>query len=175
MARVLECLEEFARELPSRVPPHPLCGPPTFSVGRIEGGISVNTVPDECTIEIDRRVIPGEEATDAVAEVADFLGSRLDFDVEMVPPWVRAQALPDGENLPWADRLLKHVRAVQSRGDKIGVPYGTHASRLAAAGVPSVVFGPGSIAQAHTKDEWIDVSQLESAAQIYFRFASAPS
>jgi acetylornithine deacetylase len=172
MARVLECLEEFARELPARVPPHSLCGPPTFSVGRIEGGISVNTVPDECTIEIDRRVIPGEEATDAVAQVTDFLRGRLDFEVEMVPPWVRAQALPDRENLPWADRLLKHVRAVRGRGDKVGVPFGTHASRLAAAGVPSVVFGPGSIAQAHTKDEWIDVSQLEAAAQVYFHFAA---
>jgi acetylornithine deacetylase len=174
MAKVLDCLEEFARELPSRVPPHHLCGPPTFSVGRIEGGISVNTVPDECTIEIDRRVIPGEEATDSVAELTDFLRGRLDFDVEMVPPWVRAQALPDGANLPWADRLLKHVRAAQGRGEKVGVPYGTHASRLAAAGVPSVVFGPGSIAQAHTKDEWIEVRQLESAAQIYFRFAADP-
>ena len=58
-------------ELPSRVPPHPLCGPPTFSVGRIEGGISVNTVPDECVIEIDRRMIPGEENVDAVAEVIE--------------------------------------------------------------------------------------------------------
>ena len=61
MGRVLECLEEFAKELPRRVPPHPLCGPPTFSVGRIEGGISVNTVPDQCVIEIDRRTIPGED------------------------------------------------------------------------------------------------------------------
>jgi acetylornithine deacetylase len=172
MARVLECLEEFARELPQRVPPHHLCGPPTFSVGRIEGGISVNTVPDECTIEIDRRVIPGEESTDAVAEVRNFLHCRLDFEVEMLPPWTRAQALPDGENLVWADRLLRQVRAVRGSGEKVGVPYGTHASRLAAAGVPSVVFGPGSIAQAHTKDEWIEIKQLEAAAEIYFRFAA---
>ena len=173
MARVLECLEEFARELPTRVPPHPLCGPPTFSVGRIEGGISVNTVPDECTIEIDRRTIPGEETTDAVAEVTDFLRARLDFEVEMVPPWTRAPALPDGENLPLADRLLRHVRTVRGCGEKVGVPYGTHASRLAAAGLPSVVFGPGSIAQAHTKDEWIAIDSSMRPREIYYRFAAA--
>jgi succinyl-diaminopimelate desuccinylase len=173
MARVLESLEEFADELPRRVPPHPLCGPPTFNVGRIEGGISVNTVPDECAIEIDRRVIPGEDGIDAVAEVTEFLRHRLDFEVEMLPAWTRAPALPDGENLPWADRLLPHVRDVCGRGEKVGVPYGTHASRLAAVGLPSIVFGPGSIAQAHTKDEWIAVDELLKAAEIYFRFAAA--
>jgi len=122
MARVLECLEEFAEELPRRVPPHPLCGPPTFSVGRIEGGISVNTVPDQCVIEIDRRTIPGEIGIDPVSEVAQFLRGRLDFEVEMLPAWTRAPALPDGENLAWADRLLPHVRAVCGRGEKVGVP-----------------------------------------------------
>jgi succinyl-diaminopimelate desuccinylase len=172
MARVLACLEQFADELPRRVPPHPLCGPATFSVGRIEGGISVNTVPDECLIEIDRRVIPGEIG-DAVAEVTEYLQSRVDFEVEMLPAWTRAPALADGENLIWADRLLPHVRAVRGRGTKVGVPYGTHASRLAAVGVPSIVFGPGSIAQAHTKDEWIAVDELQAAAEIYYRFAAS--
>jgi acetylornithine deacetylase/succinyl-diaminopimelate desuccinylase-like protein len=173
MARVLDCLEEFAKDLPSRVAPHPLCGPPTFSVGRIEGGISVNTVPDECVIEIDRRMIPGEENVDAVAEVIGFLRSRLDFEVEMDPPWSRAPALPDSVNGPCADRLLREVRAVRGRGEKVGVPYGTHASRLAVVGVPSVVFGPGSIAQAHTKDEWIAITELNEAAEIYYGFAAA--
>jgi succinyl-diaminopimelate desuccinylase len=173
MGRVLACLEDFAQVLPTRVPPHPLCGPPTFSVGRIEGGISVNTVPDECTIEIDRRTIPSEETTDAVAELIEFLRPRLDFEVEMLPPWTRAQALSDGDNRWCADRLLRYVRDVRGHGEKVGVSYGTHASRLAAAGLPSVVFGPGSIAQAHTKDEWIAVEELHAAAEIYYRFASA--
>src|SRR4029077_16099777 len=50
MAEVLSCLERYADELPRMVQPHPLCGSPTISVGRIGGGISVNTVPDECVI-----------------------------------------------------------------------------------------------------------------------------
>jgi acetylornithine deacetylase len=109
---------------------------------------------------------------DAVAEVVGFLHSRLDFQVEMEPPWSRAPALPDSENASCADRLLREVRAVRGRGEKVGVPYGTHASRLAAVGVPSVVFGPGSITQAHTKDEWIAITELNEAAEIYYRFAA---
>ena len=53
----------------------------------------------------------------------------------------------------------------------MGVHYFCDAAPLAEAGTPAVVFGPGDIAQAHTKDEWIDLSQLEPAAEILFRFA----
>ena len=73
MARVVACLEQFAAELPQLISRHPLCGLPTLSVGRIEGGISVNTVPDDCTIEIDRRAIPGEEATDVMEQIIEYL------------------------------------------------------------------------------------------------------
>jgi acetylornithine deacetylase len=172
MARVVNALDEFAAGLAYHVCPHALCGSPSLSVGRIEGGISVNTVPDECTIEIDRRVIPREDASKVMDQVSDFLRKHLDFEFEMLPPWIQAPALPDDVNLPWADRLLESVRPVTGAGKKIGVQFGTHASRTAAAGVPSIVFGPGSIAQAHTKDEWIEAKQLEQAAEVFYRFAA---
>jgi acetylornithine deacetylase len=54
----------------------------------------------------------------------------------------------------------------------LGVPYGTDAPAFAGAGIPTVVFGPGSIAQAHTADEWIAVEQLHLATEILYRFAS---
>jgi len=173
MARVVTCLEEFAEQLPQKVPPHPLCGGATLSVGLIQGGISVNTVPDECTIEIDRRVIPGEKDNEVIAQVASFLRERLDFEPEMLPPWITGAALSDDENGPLADRLLDCIAEVAGTHRKVGVPYGTHASRIAASGVPSVVFGPGSIAQAHTKDEWISLAELEQASEIYYRFCAA--
>lgn len=173
MAKVVSCLEEFSDRLPGLVPPHPLCGPATLSVGRIEGGVSVNTVPDACTIEIDRRVIPGEDGLAVIAQVESFLRERLDVDFEMLPPWLVGTALSDEKNSRWAEMLLTHVTAVAGPRRKIGVPYGTHASRIDAAGVPSVVFGPGSIDQAHTKDEWIAVDELEQAAEVYYRFCTA--
>jgi acetylornithine deacetylase/succinyl-diaminopimelate desuccinylase-like protein len=53
------------------------------------------------------------------------------------------------------------------------VSYATNAAFFAAAGVPSVVFGPGSLEQAHTQDEWLPLGQLQQAAEIYYRFLRA--
>jgi acetylornithine deacetylase len=52
-----------------------------------------------------------------------------------------------------------------------GVPYGTNAASIAAAGIPAVVVGPGSIDQAHTVDEWIAIDQLERAVELFYRVA----
>jgi acetylornithine deacetylase len=174
MARVLVALEECARDLPQTIPPHPLCGSPTLSVGRIEGGESVNTVPDECVIEVDRRVIPKEDGHAVIDQVAAYLSDRLDFEVEMLPPWLVGLPLPDDNNHSWADRLLTHVGHVAGRHRKVGLPCGTNASRIAASGVPAVVFGPGSLQQAHTSDEWISIRQLEQASEVYYQFCACP-
>jgi acetylornithine deacetylase len=175
MAKVVSALAEYAAELPRTVPPHPLCGPATLSVGRIAGGISVNTVPDQCWVEIDRRVLPGEDAQGVIESVRAYLSRRGDLEFEFLPAWHTGPSLADGPNTELADRLLAHVQAVAGPRNKVGVPYCTHASRIAAAGVPSVVFGPGSIEQAHTKDEWIEVAQLDLASEIYYRFCAAGS
>ncbi|MGE5193932.1 MAG: M20 family metallopeptidase [Deltaproteobacteria bacterium] len=172
MAQVLLCLERYADELPRMVPAHPLCGPPTMWVGRIAGGISVNTVPDECLVEIDRRVIPGEDPESVIPHVTRYLRERLDVDFEMLPPWLDGATLSDKNNGSWADRLLTQIAAVAGPRRKEGAWYGTNASRIAATGVPAIVFGPGSINQAHTVDEWIDVNELRQASEIYYRFCA---
>ncbi len=63
------------------------------------------------------------------------------------------------------------VRETGLACDTIGVPYGTDAAPIAAAGVPSIVFGPGSIDQAHTVDEWLPLEELAAASEVLFRFA----
>ncbi len=173
MASVLTALEDYASRLSEMIAPHPLCGPATLSVGMIRGGSSVNTVPDFCEIELDRRCIPGEDGHGVIEDVRAFLRDRLDFEPEFLPPWIIALTLPDDNNGELADRLLQHIAEVVGPREKVGVPYGTHASRIAETGVPAVVFGPGSIAQAHTKDEWISITELEQAAEIYYRFCAA--
>ncbi|MFN0198094.1 MAG: M20 family metallopeptidase [Planctomycetaceae bacterium] len=172
MAQVLLALEEYNVQLEHLVKPHPLCGPATLSVGRIEGGISVNTVPDVCTIEIDRRVVPGENGLAVIDDIARFLKQRVAFDVEMLPPWLTGCSLDDSINGAWSDRLMEHIAAVAGPHRKVGVAYGTHASRFSSVGIPSMVFGPGSIQQAHTKDEWLDIGELDLASEVYYRFCS---
>jgi acetylornithine deacetylase len=139
-------------------------------VGRITGGQSVNVVPDRCEIEIDRRCTPGEDSLQVMPQLEAWLRPRVDFDFEMQPPWIVSRALSDEHNGPLAEELLLSVAEVAGPHQKIGVPYGTHASTISAYGVPSVVFGPGSILQAHTKDEWLPIDELELSAEIYYRF-----
>ncbi|MCS6977997.1 MAG: M20 family metallopeptidase [Gemmatales bacterium] len=173
MARLLRGIEEYAEWL-SQHRVDPSLGPATLSVGRIEGGTSVNVVPDWCRIEIDRRVVGGEDATRAPEELAAFLRGLpdVDFDFETEPPWMCKQALEPKENEELVRRLARVVDRVRGRHVVRAVPYGTDASTLAEAGIPTVVFGPGDIANAHTKDEWVSVEEVEQAAEILFHLAA---
>lgn len=170
MAKVLEHLESYAAQLPGSKPAHRLCGPATLSVGLIAGGLSVNVVPDDCVIDIDRRVIPGEDRRQVIEDVRRYLADRLDFDLTFAPTFCNSPALDDDLNGPWSDKMLQTIARGIGPKQKIGVAYGTHASRMAAAGVPAFVFGPGDIAQAHTKDEWVEIEQVRQAAEIYYQF-----
>src|SRR5207249_3490070 len=76
MARIIPLIEEYAAQLQA-TRRDALLGPATMSVGRIDGGTSVNTVPDRCQVEIDRRLIPGEEPLAALADFKAFLQQRV--------------------------------------------------------------------------------------------------
>ncbi len=169
-AETRERVRAAAAELGS----HPLCGPPTISVGIINGGVSVNTVPDDVTIDIDRRILPAEKAADARRHVIDFVTKQVgaDFAVSHEEPYISGYGMPDTVNGALADRLLAAAKSVAPGSQKIGVPFGTDAAETHKFGIPSVVFGPGSIDQAHTCDEWIAVDQLTAASDILYRFLS---
>lgn len=172
MARVLKAFEAYALEAAPTLPEHPWCGKATLSVGLISGGISVNTVPDRCTIEIDRRVLPSENAADVYKQVTEFIHRYpgIDFAVEHEPPFIQGPSLPDTHNGALADRLSSVASELTRRGKKMGVPYGTDASTIARSGVPAVVFGPGSIDQAHTVDEWLPLDELAQASEVLYQF-----
>lgn len=170
MGRVLTGIDTYARNLmASRT--DPLLGPPTLSVGMIQGGVSPNTVPDACRIEIDRRLLPGERAEDAPADLDAFLRQTMDVPFLTVPPKLACPALESRGAETLIQRLGTAINTVVPSHEVIGVPFGTDASTIASAGVPAVIFGPGDIAQAHTKDEWVELRQVELAADILYRFA----
>jgi acetylornithine deacetylase len=172
MADVLPVVERYAKELQaSRRDPR--LGSPTISVGRIEGGTSVNTVPDWCRIDIDRRLLPGEDARAAADHLFAYLRQHAPPGVEFkcIDPWLSSPALgPDGSE-ELVGRLGVAIDSVTGKHEVIAVPYGTDASKLAASGVPSVVFGPGDIALAHTCDEWVPLSEVEQASEVLYRLA----
>jgi succinyl-diaminopimelate desuccinylase len=167
MADVVTRLRAIAQSLTEVIDPHPLCGSASLSVGRIEGGTSVNIVPAHCEIEIDRRIIPGEDPQAVYHSLVSELKS-VGQDIVCDEPWVSSPALGDQDNARLARAVLMHVNKITAGKQSVGVPYCTHASTISAAGVPSIVFGPGSITQAHTKDEFIEMESLDAAAEVYF-------
>jgi acetylornithine deacetylase len=172
MGRLLVAIEQFAEWLRTSRS-DPLLGPPTLSVGRIEGGVSVNTVPDRCRIEIDRRVIPGEDPLAAPGELTAFLQNELgiEFPFECDVPWMSKRALSPLKSTELVARLGNAIDAVTGGHRVFAVPFGTDASTLAEAGIPSVVFGPGDIARAHTCDEWVPLDEVEQASEVLYRLA----
>ena len=176
MASIIKALSEYSCQLAAS-PPHAVLGPPSLSVGRIEGGVSVNTVPDWCEIEIDRRMIPGESPDDCIARVLDYLREASGMrGIESLPPWVKMPALsPDRSSSgKWLEPIGHAVARVTGKVPEVtGVPYGTDAGPLGETGLPCLVFGPGDIAQAHTKDEWVELDQVRQASEAYFEIARA--
>ena len=170
MADVVAALRNIAGTLESAGTTHPLCGGPTLIVGTIHGGQSVNIVPDSCLIEVDRRIVPGENIDDISRQTEAEIKRLAEVDFQMLPPDTVCDPLVDDNNRSLADRLAACAKSVCGTSDAIGVAYTTHAPKFAAAGIPTVVFGPGSIDQAHTEDEWIEIAQLDQSAEILYRF-----
>lgn len=172
MARVLTALEAYSRDVVPKLATHPLCGHPTLSVGLISGGISVNTVPDDCSIEIDRRVVPGENPQAALEHCLGYLAEHGPDAAKVIheTPYMMTTGLRDDANGQLAERLSGVIRQHGGPGKQIGVSFGTDAPHFAATGCPTVVFGPGSVDQAHTADEWLEIDQLRTAAEILYDF-----
>jgi acetylornithine deacetylase/succinyl-diaminopimelate desuccinylase-like protein len=175
MAQVLTALETYAGQLQA-TPGDARLGPATISVGTIQGGVSVNTVPDFCQIAIDRRLLPGETMENAFQHLDAFLQAKFQTDLpyELKPDGVACPSLkPTTATEPGITRLGAMITKVCGPYERTAVPFGTDASTLAEAWIPVVVFGPGSIAQAHTKDEWIALSELDKAEAILWKFVTA--
>jgi acetylornithine deacetylase/succinyl-diaminopimelate desuccinylase family protein len=173
MGRLLPAIEEYAASLlSSRIDPR--LGTGTLSVGRIEGGTSVNTVPDFCVIEVDRRLLPGEDVHDAYADFERWLRRRPALDVPFTCDaiWLSCPALNPGGSEAISRKLGAAIDSVRGSHEILAVPFGTDASTIAEGGIPAVVFGPGDIAQAHTCDEWVELEQVEQAAEILYRLAT---
>jgi acetylornithine deacetylase len=162
MAAVLIAIEQYGEWLRTS-PADPVLGPATINVGRITGGSSVNAVPDWCTIEIDRRLLPGEDGRRAQREMEQYIKKTVPFDVSVEKPWTVLPPLSSDRSEALVEQLRPIIETLSGGVQVRGVSFGTDASTIAEAGIPVVVFGPGDIAQAHTADEWIALEQVEQA------------
>jgi acetylornithine deacetylase len=172
MARIVLAFEEENHLHASK--PHPLLGPATCNVGIIQGGVQVNFVPDECAIEIDRRLLPGERTEDVLAHYQrrlDEIAPRVPcFHAVMETPRIADEALETPADLPVVRTASAILREMGLDDRPCCMPFCCDASKLARAGVPSIVFGPGSIDRAHAAVEFVETSQVEQALEFHRRF-----
>lgn len=153
---------------------HPLCGKATGVVSMINGGVQINMVPPSCSIDVDRRVLPGENSTEVLADIkAQLTEYLIDQDVSYeVRPLLLDAALNTAPDAAISQAAAKTASELQISPDLVGVPYGTDASKLQhEAALPGIVFGPGTINVAHTPHEFVPIDEVEKAAEFYLQLA----
>ena len=165
MARIVDLLETgYAAQLRKRK--HPLLGTATVNVGTISGGTQPNIVPAFCNISVDRRTLPHETDAKVKNEIAALLRARKLSARISSAKLAPAVPLETNHKLPLVQKFLKSIGQSKPRG----VHFFCDAAILSAGGIPSIVFGPGDIAQAHTADEWISLAELERGKNLLLRF-----
>ena len=163
---------EVEPELRARV--HPLVGPPTLTPTMISGGAGPNIVPDRCVVVFDRRVPPHETPEAALAEFEAAVQrycSRTGARIEVRPPFTRDIPM----EVPESERIVSIARRATEKilgyDSAIGVTFSCDATKMTEAGIPTVVFGPGDIAQAHAADEHVEIKQLGAAVRVLVEIA----
>ncbi len=168
MARLVTALEsDYVEKIDAT---DPLVGKASAAITVICGGTQVNVIPERATITFDRRLVPGEQAEVEVArvrEVADKLcAEQRDMEVEhhdfeSAPPM---STIDDGA---LAERAIAAL-ALASIDSKVhGELFTTNGNHFAAGGLPTIVVGPGDIAQAHMADESIGLDELADGVTGY--------
>ncbi len=143
---------------------HPLMGAASMNVGTIQGGLNVNSVPDQATFEVDFRTVPGMEHQGLRADLAALLGDRVEL-----APFVDVPPLETSASDPWIQRVFHCcARFVGAIEPKV-VPYFTDGSVLAPRSreFPVVVLGPGEPDMMHKTDEYCRVDRLLEGVEVY--------
>ncbi|WP_052487885.1 M20 family metallopeptidase [Gordoniibacillus kamchatkensis] len=157
--------------------PHPQLGPANAAVTIVHGGTRQNTIPESAELIADRRLIPGETHQDADRELERIL-RRMKEDIPQLqvdPIEVVVATIPSQTDE--SERIVKVAlaaleQATGSAKKAQGFSAGCDMSKLVTiAGIPTVILGPGSLAEAHAPDEFVEIAQLEQAVDIYERIA----
>lgn len=168
-AEILLFIRDLAAQLAEAGPFDPRFDPPhsTLVAGVVQGGTAVNIIPDRCTIQMEVRSVPGQPpqaiTAQVLARLAGLAGVQVSHRELSAYP-----ALPPPEDHALTDLLerLTGTAALQS------VSYGTEAGLFHAAGVPSIICGPGSITRAHRPDEFVTRGELAECCALLRRLGA---
>jgi acetylornithine deacetylase/succinyl-diaminopimelate desuccinylase len=168
--RLIELFVAEDRRLRTKV--HPLVGPASLSVTRIQGGDADNVIPAACDVVIDRRILPGEQVEEVDAEIRALLGRASAGEHGVHTEILRYSSNAGPSETPNDDPIVQaslvacraHGVAEPGPGGFLGGCDLVHFQR---AGIRGVVLGPGSLEQAHQPDEYVATSDLVRASLIY--------
>jgi acetylornithine deacetylase len=157
MGHVLVGIEELDRRLRAE-PTHRLLGSGSLHASVIEGGQEFSSYPERCLLKGERRTIPGETDAHIEDELRELLG-EIDGEIRAV---VAREPFETAEDAPIAELVARHAGGPEV----VGVPFWADSALLAAADIPTVVFGPAGEG-AHAVEEWVDLASAERCAEIY--------
>ncbi|MEX9689564.1 M20 family metallopeptidase [Providencia rettgeri] len=174
MAKILPAIEQHRTSVEEIS--HPLLGNASMIITTINGGTAPNIVPQHCDIEIDRRLVPGEEKQEIEARLHQAIaqynkGEEIDYHLDNYL-FIPASDIP-------ADHELTKVAldTVSRFTEKTAQPEIFEATCEApffsvTSEIPTLIMGPGGLAQAHVKDEFVEIKELYLAAEIYYDMAN---
>jgi acetylornithine deacetylase len=167
MAAVLGVLQDYADELSLRKA-DPVCGKPSFSVGVIRGGDNACSVPDLCQIDIDRRTISGETSADILNELHDVMARAKttvpELDFEIGTPFLDLPPLDTSSDALVTKAMIDACEAISGQVSVTAFPGSTDSPNFRC---PTVICGPGDLAQCHSLNEYVTIDQIEEAVRIY--------
>ena len=170
MARVITALD---RELQPRLAErtHAYFMPSSASVNMIDGGVKSNVVPDRCAIFVDRRLIPGEDpvaTTTEIREIADAAIAGLPgIEVQVIPAADRFAATMSDPDGTLAQAMLAANAFLGLSTELTGFSMASDGRHFAAAGYPTIIYGPGDPRLAHIPDEWVGIDEVLEATRAF--------
>ncbi len=165
-ARIIDFIATLQQELAGNADPDSPFDPPytTFDLGLISGGTAQNIIPEYTTLHWGYRGLPDEDPETLEQRVRAFINNEVNPALQAVAPHAGVTTdlrnavpplIPDTTSA--AEQLIRHLTGLNESG---AVSFGTEAGLFQQAGIPGVIFGPGSIQQAHQPDEFITVDQM---------------
>ncbi len=136
----------------------------SLSITMIQGGLAANIIPDHCTVQASRRVAPGEDTAELITSMSKIMVDaadplRIEVDLEGGAAFSAFYQDPDSP-------LVRQIADLAGTAPEAAT-YGSNACSYPNLANEVILFGPGSIDQAHQAVEWIDVAEIGRAADVY--------
>jgi acetylornithine deacetylase len=163
-------LDLFEAQMRRRTEIHPLLGPSTLTCTAFEAGEGPNTVPSRARLRFDYRYLPSESGDDVwrgfAGIAAGLAAASPGIRIVTEAPFIDSAAMDVPEDQAVVGLFSDICRRHGIDPAPEGVPYGSDSTKMVAAGIPTIVFGPGSITQAHVLDEHVEIAQVTKAARM---------